>query len=53
MLEIFNSKKAACSSLSNFVKNSSSADKKKIYTKVIKRANESQKQILREAEAIS
>lgn len=53
MLKMFNSKKVASSSLSNFVQNSSSADKKKIYTKVIRRANESQKQILREAEAIS
>jgi len=50
---MFNSKKVSSSSLSNFVQNSSSADKKKIYTKVIRKASESQNEILREAKAIS
>ncbi|MFT5759257.1 MAG: hypothetical protein ACI9LM_004014 [Alteromonadaceae bacterium] len=53
MLTIFGHKKVASSSLSDFVQNYSSADKKKLYTKVIRKATESQNEILREAKAIS
>ena len=46
---MFNSKKVVGSSLSDFVRNSSSADKKKLYAKVIRQASESQNKILKEA----
>ncbi len=50
---MFKNKKVAQTSLSDFVQNTSSADKKKIYTKVIRRASEAQNQMLKDAEAIS
>lgn len=53
MLTIFKKNKVESTSLSDFVENTSSKDRKKIYTEVIKKASESQNQILKDAKAIA
>tara|TARA_R110002167_G_scaffold154760_4_gene349053 strand:+ start:9523 stop:9681 length:159 start_codon:yes stop_codon:yes gene_type:complete len=48
----FSSKKVASTPLSNFVKNTSSSDKKKVYNKVIIAASESQNTTIEKAKAV-
>ncbi len=44
---------AASTPLSDFIRNASSADKKKIYKRVIDRANERQLEVLRQQESLA
>jgi hypothetical protein len=49
----FSSKKVASTPLSNFVKNTPSGEKKKVYNKVIIAASESQNLTIEKAKAIA
>lgn len=49
----FSSKKVASSPLSNFVKHTSSSEKKKVYKKVIVAASESQNSTIEKARAVA
>jgi len=52
MYKIAKNKKVESTSLSDFVRNTSAEDKKKIYIRALEKANESQQKILKQAAAI-